>query len=151
MGSGRRIGVPLAVAGVAAGAAIGLRARRGTGDGPGADRSPEGWKSVTVLVDEAAIRPGGVYPRPLQDLEDRLEIRLKPASRDRGTELHARFRPGTDSDPQALRAALRDAKSILETGIVQQADPVPHGDRKHTPFGAVQDQVESKAKGSGLL
>ena len=151
MGSGRRIGVPLAVAGVAAGAAIGLRARRGAEGGPGADRSPDGWKAVTVLVDEQGMRPGGAYPQPLRDLEDRLEIRLKPASRDRGTELHARFRPGAEPDPQALRAALRDAKSLIETGIVQHADPVPHGNRKHTPFGAAQDAVESKAKGSGLL
>ena len=147
------IGASVAGAAVVAGVAVGVaRAVRSDGpDGPGSDRDPGGWKSVTVLAEPEALRPDGAYPEPLEALAARLEIVLKPASRERGTELHARFRPGEDADPQALRAALRDAKALIETGIVQHADPVPHGRRKPTPFGLAQDEVESHAKGSGLL
>jgi hypothetical protein len=149
----RATGMAVAAAGVAAVVAMGVarRTRPGTGDGPGAGRDPDGWKAVTVLADAESLRPGGRYPQPLAALEDRLEIALRPASRDRGTELHARFRPGEHPDPEALRAALRDTKSLVETGIVQQADPVPHGTRKPTPFGLAQDAIESRSKGMGLL
>jgi hypothetical protein len=154
MAAKRTIGVSVAAAGVAAaGVAVGVvrRTRQDTGDGPRAGRDPDGWKAVTVLADAEAMRPDGRFPHPLAALEDRLEISLRPASRERGTELHARFRPGEAPDPEALRVALRDTKSLLETGLVQQADPVPHGPRKPTPFGIVQDAIESRSKGAGLL
>jgi hypothetical protein len=147
----RATGMAVAAAGVAAVVAMGVARRTGTGDGPGAGRDPDGWKAVTVLADAESLRPGGRYPQPLAALEDRLEIALRPASRDRGTELHARFRPGEHRDPEALRAALRDTKSLVEAGIVQRADPAPHGTRKPTPFGIGQDAVESRSKGMGLL
>ncbi|MGN6744234.1 MAG: hypothetical protein ACTHJL_13210 [Amnibacterium sp.] len=153
MASGRAIGATLAGVVVAAGAGVALALRNGpgTGSGPGADRDPAGWKSVTVLADEEDVRPGGRWPEPLAALQDRLEIRLRRASRDRGTEVHARFRRDVAADPGALRAALRDAKALVETGLVQRADPAPHGRRKPTPFGLAQDAVESRSKGMGLL
>lgn len=153
MAAGRGIGMTLAGAAVAAGVgvAVALRNGAGTGGGPGADRDPAGWKSVTVLAGEDAIRQGGRWPAPLAAFADRLEIRLQPASRDRGTEVHARFRRDAAADPEALRAALRNAKALIETGLVQQADPAPHGRRKRTPFGLAQDAVESGSKGMGLL
>jgi hypothetical protein len=114
-------------------------------------RSPEGWKSVTVLADAATVAPGGAYPAPLAALADRLEIRLRPASQDRGTEVHARALRGADVDPQTLRAALRDAKSLVEAGVVQASAPRPHGHRPGTPFGAAIDTADAHAKGTGLL
>jgi hypothetical protein len=153
MATKRAIGMSVAAAGVAAGVTVRVarRTRPDTRGGPGAGRDPDGWKAVTVLADAESLRPGGRFPEPLAALEDRLEMALRPASRDRGTELHARFRPGEHADPDALRAALRDTKSLIETGVVQQADPVPHGRRKPTPFGIVQDAIESRSKGMGLL
>lgn len=153
MATKRTIGMSVGAAGVAAVVAIRVarRTRPGTGDGPGAGRDPDGWKAVTVLADVESLRPGGRYPEPLAALEDRLEIALRPASRDRGTELHARFRPGEQADPEALRVALRDTKSLVEAGLVQRADPAPHGARKPTPFGIAQDAIESRSKGMGLL
>lgn len=153
MATKRAMGMSVAAAGVAAVVAmrVARRTRSATGGGPGAGRDPDGWKSITVLADAESIRPGGRFPESLAALEPRLEIAVRPASRDRGTELHARFRPGEHADPEALRAALRDTKSLVETGIVQQADPVPHGTRKPTPFGLAQDAIESRSKGMGLL
>ncbi len=153
MATKRTMGMSVAAAGAAAVVAVRVarRGRPGTGHGPGAGRDPDGWKAVTVLADAEALRPGGRYPEPLAALADRLEIALRPAGRDRGTEVHARFRPGEHPDPEALRVALRDTKSLVETGIVQRADPVPHGVRKPTPFGIGQDAIESRSKGMGLL
>jgi len=153
MATKRTMAMSAAAVGVAAvvAARAARRDRSGTGGGPGAGRDPDGWKAVTVLADTESLRPGGRYPQPLAALEDRLEIALRPAGRDRGTELHARFRPGEHADPEALRAALRDTKSLVEAGIVQQADPAPHGTRKPTPFGIGQDAIESRSKGMGLL
>lgn len=139
----------VAATGVAAIVALRVARRARSGDGPG--RDPDGWKAVTVLADAESVRPGGRWPEPLAALEDRLEIALRPASRDRGTELHARFRPGEQADPEALRVALRDTKSLIEAGLVQRADPAPHGARKPTPFGIAQDAIESRSKGMGLL
>ena len=153
MATKRALGMSVAAAGLAAVVALRVARRTppGTGGGPGAGRDPDGWKAVTVLADAESLRPGGRYPEPLAALEDRLEITLRPASRDRGTELHARFRPGEKPDPEALRAALRDTKSLIEAELVQRADPAPHGTRKPTPWGIAQDAIESRSKGMGLL
>jgi hypothetical protein len=70
--------------------------------------------------------------------------------------VHARVREGADTgaddDPEkALRAALRDAKQIFETGEVLQATPRPHGQRPRTLLGGAVDEAEDKAKGEGVL
>lgn len=147
--------VGLGVAGVAAG----LVARslvKGHRDSDGDAPHPRGWKAVTVLGDADGFQSGGRYPEPLQRVADALEIRLEPAPGDKGFEVHARIREGadlpTDNDPgRTLRAALRDAKQVFETGEVLQATPRPHGERPTTLLGGAVDAAEDDAKGEGVL
>jgi hypothetical protein len=155
------MGVKAAVAVGATGVAAGLVARslvKKERDGDGDGKHPEGWKAVTVLGDPAAFASGG-YPEPLQRIAEALELRVDPAPGDKGFEVHARLRDGADvrrvvgdEDPdQALRAALRDAKQVFETGEVLKAVPRPHGRRPKTVLGGVVDKAEDEAKGEGVL
>lgn len=142
-------------------AAVGLVARslvreRTKDDGDG--RHPDGWKAVTILGDATSFTEDG-YPQPLQRIESALEIRLAPAPGDKGFEVHARVREGADvaavlgdGDPdQAVRAALRDAKQLVETGEILRQTPRPHGHRPTTLLGAAVDRAEDDAKGEGVL
>jgi hypothetical protein len=155
------MGAKTAVAVGAVGVAAGLVARslvRQRRDSEGDGRHPEGWKAVTVVGDAAGFTAGG-YPAPLQRLADVLEIRLDPAPGGKGFEVHARIREGADTkallgdeDPdQVLRAALRDAKQVFETGEVLLAKPRPHGHRPTTLLGGAVDKAEDEAKGEGVL
>ncbi|TDN92794.1 hypothetical protein [Microbacterium sp. BK668] len=155
------MGVKTAVAAGAVGVAAGLVARslvRAKTDSQGDSRHPEGWKSVTILGDAAAFDQGG-YPAPLQRLAELIEVRVNPAPGDKGFEVHARLREdaeagdavGDDDPEQALRAALRDAKQLFETGEVLRAKPRPHGKRPATLLGGVVDKAEDDAKGEGVL
>ena len=155
------MGVKTAVAVGAVGVAAGLVARsvvRQRRDSEGDGRHPEGWKAVTVVGDAAQFTQDG-YPAPLQRLAEVLEIRMEAAPGDKGFELHARIREGADTkaligddEPnQALRAALRDAKQLFETGEVLRAKPRPHGHRPTTLLGGAVDKAEDEAKGAGVL
>lgn len=155
------MGVRAAVAVGATGVAAGLVARslvrqRHEGDADG--RHPDGWKAVTVLGDSEAFTAGG-YPEPLRRIADAVEVRIVQAPTDKGFEVHARVRDGADArkvldddDPaERLRAALRDAKQLFETGEVLRATPRPHGRRPRTLLGGVVDKAEDEAKGEGVL
>ncbi|MGC5223870.1 hypothetical protein ACPW96_14960 [Micromonospora sp. DT81.3] len=155
------MGVKTAVAVGAAGVAVGLVTRslvRKKHDTDGDGRHPEGWKAVTILGDATAFTQNG-YPEPLRRMADVLEVRLKDAPADKGFEVHARVRDGADLKPvvgdedpdQALRAALRDAKQLFETGEILRATPRPHGHRPTTLLGAAVDKAEDEAKGEGVL
>ena len=55
-------------------------------------------------------------------------------------------------DPvEAVRRALRQAKSLLETGEVLVNSPRPHGVRPRSVLGGVVDGWEKRAQGKGLL
>lgn len=155
------MGVKTAVSVAAAGVAAGLVARslvreRRESDGDG--RHPEGWKAVTILGDSASFAEGG-YPPPLRRIAAALEVRLDPAPGDKGFEVHARIREdadvgaviGDDDPDQTVRAALRDAKQVFETGEILRSTPRPHGHRPKTLFGAAVDKAEDDAKGEGVL
>ena len=127
------MGVKTTVAVGAVGVAAGLVARsvvRAKRESEGDGRHPDGWKSVTILGDSSAISESA-YPEPLQRLADMIEVRLATAPGDKGFEVHARVRDGAnvrevvgDDDPdQALRAALRDAKQLVETGRCFERGP----------------------------
>jgi hypothetical protein len=146
--------VGVGVAGIAAGlVALSLVKKQRESDGDGAH--PEGWKAVTVLGEAQDFTSGG-YPEPLERLAPSLEIRIDPAPGDKGFEVHARVREGSElpvtGDPSAaLRGALRDAKQVFETGEVLRATPRPHGDRPRTLLGGAVDAAEDDAKGEGVL
>ncbi|WP_221361535.1 hypothetical protein [Streptomyces beigongshangae] len=144
-------------AGLAGAVAVARRART---DEPAPDPVNR-W--LTVTVNRA---PGDVQadklPAPLQEYGERIETRIVPAPGDRGTELAVRFREApsaaeqsvtariTGNDPrQDLRVALREAKSLLETGEVMRPDePTAH---PTTPGGKLVGLLSRRAGGEGVL
>lgn len=102
--------------------------------GPGRE-SRGRWHTVTVYCPPDRVAPGGRLPEPLTRLGDAIEVRTRPAPGGRGTELAVRPREagahasrtaaGAHDDGRAVRAALREAKQLLETGEVLRPDRPP--------------------------
>lgn len=120
--------------GVAVGRALigrGPDGRPGAGDdGPG-----DGWQVVTINRSPDELTPGGRLPDPIARLGVGVQVRVSPAPGDKGTELAVRRRRSdpeliadltarlTGDDPrQAVRAALRQAKQLAETGELLRPD-----------------------------
>ncbi|MGY1702982.1 hypothetical protein ACI79C_00275 [Geodermatophilus sp. SYSU D00697] len=110
------------------------------------------WRAVTVLCPPEQVGTGADLPAPLAALGDRVEVRVTPAPGDRGAELAARYRDrASDEDLGRLRAALREAKQLIEVGEVLRVDPAPHGVRKATPQGAALEGTTAAAGKEGVL
>ncbi|MEU9229395.1 hypothetical protein AB0D40_34210 [Streptomyces massasporeus] len=77
--------VPVAAAGAAA-VRRSWPARR-----PGG-RTGDRWPTVTVNRPPADVGPEGKLPPPLDDVAERIDVQIRPAPGDRGTELAARFK-----------------------------------------------------------
>ena len=108
------------------------------------------WRAVTVLTDPDELRRS--TPAPLAAFGDRLEVRVTPAPGERGAELAARFHgPVTQDEIGELRAALREAKALIEVGEVLRVDPQPHGRRPATPQGAAIEGMAAQAPKEGVL
>jgi len=126
----------------------------------GAGQPASGWLSVTVFREPSDI-DAAALPTPLVEFGDRIEVRVRPASGGKGTELAARLRDRpssgtaagrlTGSDPQAdLRSALRRAKQLIEVGEVLAVDPAPHGKRTATPGGVLLEAWTKVAPRAGV-
>ncbi|MEU5905386.1 hypothetical protein ABZ780_13545 [Micromonospora sp. NPDC047467] len=104
---------------------------------PGADGDPAAtarWEVVTVDRPPEQVLPGGRWPEPLRRLDGAVEVRVRPAPGDRGTELAARPRASAaptvglaahlvGDDPRLLvRRTLRQVKQHVEAGEVLRAD-----------------------------
>jgi len=77
---------------------------------------------VTVNCDPERLGP---KPPPLDELGFPVEIRIRPATGDHGTELAARLAgPGASGHEEVrqLRRALREARSLAEVGEVLLPD-----------------------------
>ncbi|MGC4814615.1 hypothetical protein ACLQ29_29135 [Micromonospora sp. DT228] len=113
-----------------------LRVPRWHGRG-GGDRAPvttPRWEVVTVDRPPEQVLPAGPWPEPLRRLDGAVEVRVRPAPGDRGTELAARPVAGATppvglaahlvgDDPGLLvRRALRQIKQRVEAGEVLRAD-----------------------------
>lgn len=132
-----------------------------SGEHPADPAGPSsGWLVVTVLREPAEMEAGNL-PEPLAELGDRIEVRLRPAPGNRGTELAARLHDGTTTSTEAerltgtdaqaeLRSALRRAKQLLEVGEVLAVDPTPHGERTATPGGALLEAWTTAAPKGGV-
>jgi hypothetical protein len=105
------------------------------------------WRVVTIQRSEADVI-GAMAP--LSKLGPGIETRLTAAPGDRGTELAARIIDG-ETQPDALRIALRQAKQLAEAGEIAVVQPAPHGPRKKTLQGALLDFVAKKSEGKGVL
>jgi hypothetical protein len=149
------------VGGSAAGGALMLLRRLLSGDGAAPDGGGPRWLVVTANRPPDQVAPDGRLPEPLASLED-VEVQIRPAPGDRGTEIAARPRVAVPSgitgaaarvagtDPrQAIRTALRDTKMLLETGEILEADR-QRTDRvtlKNLPL----ELATRRARGEGLL
>lgn len=122
------------------------------------------WRSVTINRGPDDVMPDGQVPAPLAALGDLIEVRVRPAPSDKGTELGARLRDpeptglksalaawGGDDPRQTVRAALREAKQLIEVGEILRVDPVPHGHRSPTPTGKLVERSTERAAGEGIL
>ncbi len=91
------------------------------------------WHALTVNLPPADVAPGGRLPAPLAALSD-VDVQLREAPGGKGTEIAVRLlrEPTgvsalavrfTGKDPRhAVRRALRETRSLLETGEVLQPD-----------------------------
>ncbi|MDG9724670.1 hypothetical protein [Streptomyces sp. DH41] len=144
---------------VAAGAAAVRRSRPSQGAG---ERAGDRWLTVTVNRPPMDVGSAGKPPPPLDDLAERIDVQIRPAPGDRGTELAARFKepvPAASTsvparlagqDPrQELRRALRDAKSLLEAGEVLRPDAPPT--TRPTPGGKLVELFTRRSGGEGVL
>jgi hypothetical protein len=125
----------------------------------GAGEPASGWLVVTVYRGASDIDTAEL-PAPLAEFGDRIEVRVRKAADDKGTELAARLRDQpsgstlgrlSGSDPQAdLRSALRRAKQLIEVGEVLAVDPAPHGKRTATPGGLLLEAWTKVAPKAGV-
>ena len=147
--------VPVAAAGAAA-------VRRSRSARPADQRANDRWLTVTVNLPPADVGSEGKPPPPLDDVAERIDVQIRPAPGDRGTELAARIKepvPAASAsvparlagqDPrQELRRALRDAKSLLEAGEVLRPDAPPT--TRPTPGGKLVEVFTRRSGGEGVL
>lgn len=127
-------------------------------------REPEDrWLVLTVNRPEEEIAPQNVWPEPLAELGDEVDIELRRAPANRGTEIAVRLRNPESGSVAMLsritgsshlakiRSALRRTKQLLETSEVIKVDPQPHGQRKPTPGGALIAMATRRAGREGVL
>ena len=120
-------GITAVAVGGAAGVVVGRRVLR---HGPAAagDDGRDRWHSVTVNCSPERLGP---TPPPLDELGFPVEIRIRPAPGDRGTELAVRMAGPPpagagkllgkllhDDPVRAIQRALREARSLAEVGEV---------------------------------
>lgn len=90
------------------------RARRRAGD--------ERPHVITVYRPLDEVRAQGERPGRLAGLGDDVEVQLRAAPGGRGTEIAARRRDGSAATAGDVRRALRETRSLLETGDVLLPD-----------------------------
>ncbi|GAB3148443.1 hypothetical protein [Microbispora hainanensis] len=130
---------------------------------PGAVKDPlesSRWLGITINRPPDEVAPGGRLPEPLSRMD--AEVRMNRAPGDRGTEVYARpraQRAGADAvlarlrgeDPRTeIRTALRETKSLLETGDVLRSDE-EIGTTRPTMPGKVLDMALGRAAEGGRL
>ncbi|MGW0604305.1 hypothetical protein [Streptomyces sp. NPDC002640] len=152
-------GLPALAAGVVA---VRKARCRGREDREAEGRAGNRWLTVTVNLPPEEVGRGGALPPPLDRFADRIDVKVTPAPGDRGTELAVLLKdppsrlasslPGrlAGEDPrQELRVALREAKSLLETGEVMLPDTPPT--THDTPGGKVLGLLSRRSGGEGVL
>ena len=120
------------------------------------------WQVVTVNHPPEDVSSDGQLPGPLAELGDKIEVQIRPAPGNRGTEVAARLlspepsglsevqaRISGDDPRQSLRKALREAKQLLETSEILR--PNTPSSTKPTPGGRLIGLVTSRARGEGRL
>ena len=73
---------------------------------------------LTVFRPIDDVGPAERLPGPLGELAAQVEVRLSPAPGERGTEIAVRVPQGSPVTAATVRRALRETRSLLETGDV---------------------------------
>jgi hypothetical protein len=156
----------ITVAAVAGGAALLVaQSRLRSPSGAGAPAEPQSrWRAVTVNRTAEEVSAGGRVADLMTSLGSDIEVEVRPAPGDKGTELRARLkangssggisRGGSDYERERtreLRRALREVKQIIEVGEILRVDPTPHGRRTPTPMGALVEFATDRGPEEGLL
>jgi hypothetical protein len=94
-------------------------------EGPSRSDGKDRWHAVTVNLPPERVSSDGAAPPPLRDLSS-VEVRMQQAPGGKGTEIYVRS-TGSSNGPDVgdVRKALREAKSLLETGDVLLPDSPP--------------------------
>jgi hypothetical protein len=115
------------------------------------------WEMVTINCSTQRLASRADLPEPIARLGDKVDIKICPAPGDRGTELGARLREPvtglsgvaariTGEDPRSsVRRALREAKSIIETGEVVRRDWPPT--TRPTPTAKIMEFAHRRGGG----
>lgn len=110
------------------------------------------WLAVTVYRQPDDVRAEVDGSGPLSRMRNEIEVTVRQAPGDKGTEVAARP-TGPDGGSvelrRAIRAALRETKSLLECGEV--VEPSRPGSSHPGPAGQVLRAVTSRAWGEGRL
>lgn len=114
---------------------------------------------VTINRPPEEVAPQGRLPAPLSDVAESLEVEVRAAPGDRGTELAARPRPPADTGAPGrslptrdkLRLTLRQTKQLVETGELLAVEPQPEGRRSPTPSGLALEAAIRRAGQKGRL
>jgi hypothetical protein len=130
--------------------------------GASSDGKTDRWHAITVNRAPEEVTSGGQLPGPLAEFGDQIEVQVRPAPGNRGTEIRARVRGPVSSgvggvqarisgeDPrQSLRKALRETQWLLETGEVLKPDTQPT--TKPTPGGKLLGMVTGRSWEEGRL
>jgi hypothetical protein len=146
------------VAVAAAAIVAGRRLARGGRAQPAAS-ARDRWHTITIFCEPERL---GALPPPLDELGEPVEVNIRPAPGDHGTELSARLTNrvptgvrklaarARDDDPvRRLRRALREARSLAEVGEVLQPDTPPT--TRPTPTGAPLAYATRHAREEGRL
>ncbi|MBW0100879.1 hypothetical protein [Pseudonocardia sp. KRD291] len=113
---------------------------------------PGRWLVVTVYRKTDDVQTQVNDSGPLSRMHGEIELSVRPAPGDKGTELAARPTApdgGSTQMRRRLRAALRETKSILECGEV--VEPSRPGSSHPGPAGQLLRAVTARAWGQGRL
>jgi hypothetical protein len=131
-----------------------IRGLVGSTDQPTSEEAarPGRWLVVTVYRQPDDVQTQVDAPGALSRMRGEIEVTVRPAPGDKGTELGARPTAsdgGSVDMRRRLRAALRETKSILECGEV--VEPSRPGSSHPGPAGQMLRAVTARAWGEGRL
>jgi hypothetical protein len=134
----------------------------GEPDGRHDDAHADRWHFVTVYRPIEEVAPGGRVPERLAELGDAIDVEIRPAADEKGTEIGARLRSGVPSgagepiarisgnDPrQELRLRLRETKALIECGEVVLPEQRPS--TKRTLTNLPLELAVRRSRGEGRL
>jgi hypothetical protein len=112
------------------------------------------WRALTIHRPIEEISPGGQLPPALAALGSDIEVEIRSAPGDWGTEVAARWvgpkKSANGEDPgEVVRRALHEVKQLAEAG--ESAQRRPDANRTSSPPGRMVDREEKNADKGAVL